>query len=291
MRLAFLGTPEPAVASLHALVAAGHDVAIVITRPDRRRGRGGVLSASPVKVAAESLGIPVAHRLADLDGRGVERGVVVAYGAMIPVRVLEAVPMLNVHFSLLPRWRGAAPVERAILAGDAETGVCIMSLEEGLDTGPVHLERRVVVDDKTAAQLYGELALVGAAVLVEVLASPNLLAHPRAQVGTVTYAEKLTKESWHVTPTMSRSVVLRTVRLGRAFTLVDGRRLRIDAARPGAALEIAPGSISSHDGVVIIGAADGPVVLDRVQPEGSRPMPASAWWTGARLDASAARWS
>lgn len=291
MRLAFLGTPEPAVASLRALVGAGHDVAIVITRPDRRRGRGGALSASPVKVAAESLGIPVVHRLADLDGVRVERGVVVAYGAMIPARVLGAVPMLNVHFSLLPRWRGAAPVERAILAGDAETGVCIMSLEEGLDTGPVHLERRVVIDEKTAAQLTAELALVGAAALVEVLASPDLLAHPRAQEGTATYAEKLTKETWHVTPAMSRSEVLRTVRLGGAFTFVDGRRVRIDDAQVGATIGVGAGAIASHDGEVTIGAADGPVELVRVQPEGSRPMSAIDWWAGARLDASSARWS
>jgi methionyl-tRNA formyltransferase len=118
MRLAFLGTPEPAIPSLRALVEAGHEVVIVITRPDRRRGRGSALSSSPVKGAALELGLRVSHQMSDLNGLNVERGVVVAYGALIRGSVLEKIPMLNVHFSLLPRWRGAAPVERAILAGD-----------------------------------------------------------------------------------------------------------------------------------------------------------------------------
>jgi methionyl-tRNA formyltransferase len=188
MRLAFLGTPDAAVPVLRALVDAGHDVAIVITRPDRRRGRGGELSPSPVKAAALSLGLEVGHRLDDLDGLEVQRGIVVAYGAMIPAAVLEKTPMLNVHFSLLPRWRGAAPVERAILAGDAETGVGIMSLEETLDTGPLHAERRTDVDDKTAAQLTAELASLGAEALIEVLASRELLENPTPQTGEATYA-------------------------------------------------------------------------------------------------------
>ncbi len=290
MHLAFLGTPEPAVASLRALVAASHDVQIVITRPDRRRGRGAGLTASPVKVAAQELGIRVAHRLADLDEVEVERGVVVAYGAMIPAAVLERIPMLNVHFSLLPRWRGAAPVERAILAGDAQTGVSVMTLEAGLDTGPVHLERRVDVGDKTATQLTDELARVGARALVEVLASKELLAHPRPQVGEATYAQKLTAETFHLDPSMSQSLVLRTVRLGRAFALVEGRRLRVDEARVSVA-RVVPGSVSLVDGEVVLGAADGGIALVQVQPEGSRPMAAKAWWAGARLDGATARWS
>ena len=137
MRLAFLGTPSAAVPSLEALVYAGHEVALVVTRPDRKRGRGSELSPSPVKQAALGLGLPVSHSLKDLEGLGVERGIVVAYGALIPAAVLAVTPMLNVHFSLLPRWRGAAPVQRAILAGDEQTGVCVMTLEEALDTGPV----------------------------------------------------------------------------------------------------------------------------------------------------------
>src|SRR5487761_2013917 len=142
MRLAFPGTPEAAAPTLQALVDAGHDVALVVTRPDRRRGRGAALSNSPVHETARGMGRDVAPPLGDLAAAAVERGVVVAYGALVPAEVLARIPMLNVHFSLLPRWRGAAPVERAILAGDVETGVSVMTLEATLDTGPVHLTRR-----------------------------------------------------------------------------------------------------------------------------------------------------
>lgn len=127
-----------AVRPLQDLVAAGHDIALCVTRPDRRRGRGGAVTPSPVKEAALDLGVPISHEMEDVAEAGVELAVVVAYGRIIPVTLLERVPMVNLHFSLLPRWRGAAPVERAILAGDRETGVCLMQLEEGLDTGPVY---------------------------------------------------------------------------------------------------------------------------------------------------------
>jgi methionyl-tRNA formyltransferase len=291
MRLVFLGTPDAAVPALRALVRAGHDVVIVITRPDRRRGRGPELTPSPVKRAALELGLPVGHHLSEIDGSTAERGVVVAYGALIPARLLEQVPMLNVHFSLLPRWRGAAPVERAILAGDIETGVTVMSLEAGLDTGPVHLERRVEVGQKSAAQLTDELADLGARALVEVLASPELLANPTTQSGEVTYAEKLTGETFHLQPSMTRAQFSRTVRLGRAFAMVEGRRLRVDGAHEIEVAGVAAGTLGALDGEVLLGCLDGAVVLDRVQPEGSTPMSASAWWAGARLDTTTARWS
>src|SRR5205807_7717429 len=138
LRLAFLGTPEAAVPPLRALVNAGHDVVLVVTQPDKRRGRGSATMPSPVKAAALELGLPVTERVDDVLDANVELGVVVAFGRLIKPQVLDKVPMINMHFSLLPRWRGAAPVERAILAGDRETGVAIMQLEEGLDTGPVY---------------------------------------------------------------------------------------------------------------------------------------------------------
>src|ERR1700688_651507 len=136
-RLVFLGTPPAAAVALEALVRAGHDVALVVSRVDARRGRGAELAPSAAKRAALALGLDVTERLDDVTTVGAEMGVVVAYGRLIPGRILESLPMVNVHFSLLPRWRGAAPVERAVLAGDTETGVCLMRLEETLDTGPV----------------------------------------------------------------------------------------------------------------------------------------------------------
>lgn len=289
MRLAFLGTPEAAVPSLRSLVAAGHGVEIVITRPERRRGRGSELSPSPVESAARELGLRVGHSLKDLEGVDVGWGVVVAYGAHIPGELLDRVPMLNVHFSLLPRWRGAAPVERAILAGDRETGVSVMSLDVALDTGPVHLERRVEVLEKSFAQLLDELAHLGADALVEVLDSASLLAYPTAQAGEATYAPKVTKETFHLTPVMSCALLLRTVRLGRAFTFVEGRRLLVESATL-ASDRVASGTVAPVDDQILLGASDGAIALNHVRPEGTRSMDGRSWWAGARFESRAREW-
>ena len=291
MRLAFLGTPEAAVPSLRALVDAGHHVELVITRPDRKRARGGHLSASPIKAYALELGLTVRHRLSDLDDVDVERGVVVAYGRLIPADLLARIPMLNVHFSLLPRWRGAAPVERAILAGDEQTGVSIMTLDVDLDTGPVHLERRVAIDDKSLSSLLDELAVEGADALIEVLASPELLAHPIAQVGEATFAAKLSKEDFHLVPSLPGEQLLRIVRLGRAFTMVGGRRLLVESASRVAAEDVPGGSIVVRSAQVVLGTVDGAIALERVRPENGKSMSATAWWVGSRIERDAAQWT
>jgi methionyl-tRNA formyltransferase len=150
-RVVFLGTPEIAVPYLEALVAGGLKVELVVTRPDVRRGRGNEVSASPVKIAAQKLNIPVSHDVSDVLKVATDQknlvGVVVAFGELISEEVLAQIPMVNVHFSLLPRWRGAAPVERAILAGDDATGVCIMRVVEKLDEGEVYARQEVAIDD------------------------------------------------------------------------------------------------------------------------------------------------
>ncbi|MFY9783878.1 MAG: methionyl-tRNA formyltransferase [Acidimicrobiales bacterium] len=290
MRLVFLGTPEAAVPSLEALVGAGHEVELVVTRPDRRRGRGGALGPSPVKVAATKLGLKVGHRLIEIDDVDVERGVVVAYGALIPAALLDRVPMLNVHFSLLPRWRGAAPVQRAILAGDDETGVSIISLEPSLDTGPVHLERRVSVGEKTAFELTQELAGVGARALLEVLDSPSLLDSPKPQVGEATYAEKLTKENLHLTPDTPAMLALRTVRLGGAYLFVADKRVVVLSSRASSD-HVPEGVLAYREGDVVAGSREGSWVLEAVRPEGSSTMTARAWWRGFRSGENDVRWS
>jgi len=282
MRLAFLGTPEAAVPSLRALVEAGHDVAMVISQPDRRRGRGALVTASPVKAAAEELGLIVAADLAALDDVDVERAVVVAYGQLIPGTLLERIPMLNVHFSLLPRWRGAAPVERAILAGDEVTGVGIISLETTLDTGPLHGERRTSTRGKTASALTAELAEMGAALLVDVLDDPQALASPRPQVGPSTYAAKLTPADFRLNATMSPLEATRVVALERAFLTVQGRRLKVHSVDPSDA-QLAAGTLRARGSEVVVGLTGGALALGWVQPEGSRAMSAAAWWAGARL--------
>ncbi|MGH9074310.1 MAG: methionyl-tRNA formyltransferase, partial [Acidimicrobiales bacterium] len=153
-------------------MGAGHEVCLVVTRPDRRRGRRGEPAPSPVKAAALDLGLTVAEEPEAAVGLGAELGVVVAYGALVKKAVLDHLPMVNLHFSLLPRWRGAAPVERAILAGDAVTGVCLMGLEEGLDTGPVYGCRQVTIGpEETAGELGERLGEVGTALLVERLSA------------------------------------------------------------------------------------------------------------------------
>ena len=283
-RLAYLGTPDMAVPPLRALVAAGHDIALCVTRPDRRRGRGKEETPSPVQVAATELGLAVTHDMNDLTTAGVELAVVVAYGRIIPARLLEQIPMVNLHFSLLPRWRGAAPVERAILAGDHETGVCLMKVEEGLDTGPVYAVRTVPVDDDiTLDALRTELVKVASALVVEALAGGVAgLPDPVPQEGEVTLADKISKEDLHLDWTKRAVELKRVVRLGRAWTTFRGKRLTVldVALGPGGdgAVGRPPGSLEG----AIVATGDGTLVLQRVQPESRSPMSADDWLRGLR---------
>ena len=283
-RLAYLGTPDMAVPPLRALVEAGHDIALCVTRPDRRRGRGKEETPSPVKVAAGELGIRVTHDMGDLTSAGVELAVVVAYGRIIPLRLLEQIPMVNLHFSLLPRWRGAAPVERAILAGDRETGVCLMKVEEGLDTGPVYAVRTVPLDDDiTLAALRLELVDVASALVVEALADGAAgLPDPVPQSGDVTLADKITKEDLHLDWTRPAVDLRRVVRLGRAWTTFRGKRLTVLATQRGpdeAGVDAAPpGSLRGP----VVATGRGSLILERVQPESRSPMSADEWLRGVR---------
>src|SRR5579884_1195507 len=192
-RLVYLGTPPVAVPPLRTLVEAGHDVALVVTRADKRRARRGGPEPSPVKAAAVELGIPVSHDIDDVLGTGAELGVVVAFGRIVPESVLARLPMVNVHFSLLPRWRGAAPVERAVLEGDAETGVCLMAVRPGLDTGPVYAcESTPIGEEETAEELRERLVAIACRMLERHLAGGLAgLPRPRDQSGVPSYAEKI----------------------------------------------------------------------------------------------------
>ena len=206
MRVVFMGSPEFAVPCLHALVRAGHEVALVVSQPDKPAGRGSQLTAPPVKRAAVELGLPVIQprsaRTGELhDALVASRAalaVVVAYGKILPRPVLEALPRgcINVHASLLPRYRGAAPVQWAVIHGERETGVAIMQLDEGMDTGPVLLERRIEIDpDETSGELLARLAPIGAAALIDAIGAIETgTAHPIPQDHTIaTHAPMLTK--------------------------------------------------------------------------------------------------
>lgn len=275
MRLVYLGTPELAVPPLRALVAAGHDVALVVTRVDRRRGRGGQTSPSPVKAAALELGLPVSHDVDDVLRVGAELGVVVAFGRIIKPHVLAELAMVNLHFSLLPRWRGAAPVERALLAGDAETGVCVMAVEEGLDTGGVYARAVVPIGPRTTAdQLAADLVDVGTPLLVDTLSRP--LGRPVPQAGEPTYAAKIEPADLELDWAQPADLLDRWVRVGGAWTTFRGRRLKI--------VEAEPTLRTSEPGVLVgdtVGAGRGALRLVTVQPEGRAPMPWPAFANGA----------
>lgn len=267
MKLVYLGTPGIAVAPLRALVDAGHEVVLVVTRADKRRGRGGAVSPSPVKAAAIELGLAVSHSvddvLAAVREQGAELGVVVAFGQIIKPHVLDEIPMVNLHFSLLPRWRGAAPVERALLAGDPVTGVCVMALEEGLDTGGVYARTDVPIGpETTASELRVELVEAGTRLLVDTLSRPldEWIDDPEPQLGEVTYAAKFSSDDFEIDWTKPAVEVHRLVRVGGAWTTFRGKRLKINEAD----------------------LVEGRVVPVVVQPEGKAAMSFDAWRNGAR---------
>ncbi|MCU1370504.1 MAG: Methionyl-tRNA formyltransferase [Ilumatobacteraceae bacterium] len=280
-RLVYLGTPEIAVPPLEALHAAGFEIALVVTGADKRRGRGKTTSPTPVKVAALALGLEVSHDVADVAGAGADLGVVVAFGQLLRRPVLEALPMVNLHFSLLPRWRGAAPVERAILAGDERTGVCVMAVEEGLDTGGVYARAELAVRrTSTAAELGIQLTEVGSQVLVETL--QHGIGEPEPQVGEPTYAHKLTAADREIHWDRPADEVHRVVRVGGAWTTFRGRRLKVLAAvveGPDAAPRPdAPGTLDGNR----VATLDGALHLVTVQPEGKAPVPVADWLRGIR---------
>jgi len=277
-RLAYLGTPDVAVPPLRALVDAGHEIALVVSRPDRRRGRGGALSPSPVKAAAIDLGLPVTDDLDAVLDAGVDLAVVVAYGRLIPTRILERVPMVNLHFSLLPRWRGAAPVERALLAGDAETGVCLMDIEPDLDTGAIHaVERTPISGSDTLNSLRSRLVEMGSEMLVRALAEG--FSEPTPQTGEISHAAKIDPGELCIDWSRPAVEIDRLIRLGGARTTFRGARLKIHAAS--IVDDGASPDIGAIDGL-IVGCGAGAIELLEVQPEGRARQRSTDWRNGAR---------
>ena len=287
-RIVYLGSPELSVAPLEALLAAGYEVPLVVSRPDKRRGRRGRPEPSPVKAAALGRGLAVSDRTADAVDAGADLGVVVAFGQLIRLPVLEALPLVNLHFSLLPRWRGAAPVERAVLAGDERTGVCLMALEEELDTGGVYRRAETAIDpDESVDELRTRLVELGIGLLLDALATGFGPAAP--QLGEPTYAAKLAPAELALDWARPAAELSRIVRVGRAWTTVDGRRLLVwraapvpaaDApgADPGAGAASGPGSVSG----TLVRTGEGWLRLDEVQPEGRARMTATTWLRGVR---------
>jgi len=275
-RLVYLGTPEESVPFLEALAAAGFDVALAVTRPDKRRGRRSDPTPSPVKAAAQNLGISVTSSVDDVLDADADLGVVVAFGQIIKPHVLHRLSMVNIHFSLLPRWRGAAPVERAILAGDQTTGVCLMEVAEGLDTGRVYRRVEVpITPEATAASM--RAGLVDAAVPMLVSALRDGLGTPEPQQGEPVYAAKISREELRLDWANSAEHLHRQVRVGGAWTTWKGKTLKIWSARPIEGSQ-PPGML---DGPVV-GTGDGQLRLVEVQSEGKSRQAAEDWLRGAR---------
>jgi methionyl-tRNA formyltransferase len=293
MRIVFMGTPAFAVPTLLALYEAGHAIAAAYTQPPRPAGRGKQERKSPVHLAAEKLGIPVCHpaSLRDLDTQAdflaheAELGVVVAYGLILPRAILDAPThgCLNVHASLLPHWRGAAPIQRAILAGDSVTGVTIMRMEEGLDTGPMLATARVPIEDKTAGELTDELAEIGAALLVETVADLGHL-EARPQPTGATYAEKIAKLETRLDWDKPAERLEREVRAFAPFPgswfEFDGERIKVLRARV-IGVNGATGAVLDDELTIACGNAALRPVL--VQPAGKQPMEAEAFLRGKQV--------
>ena len=296
LRVAFAGTPDFALPAFHALVGSRHTVVGVLTQPDRPKGRGRQLAASPVKLAAQACGVPVSQPVtlkteadrADLAAWQPDVLVVVAYGLILPRAALE-LPRLgcvNIHASLLPRWRGAAPIQRAILAGDALTGVSIMRMDVGLDTGPVFLERTVAIaPGETGGSLHDRLAAEGASAVVEVideLSTNGASSTPQREDG-VTYASKIDKAEALIDWTRGAVEIERQVRAFNpwpiAETRLDGEQLRIYAAR---AIDADHEPIGGESGKVVdvrgdsivVACGRGRLALSELQRPGRRPVAA-----------------
>jgi methionyl-tRNA formyltransferase len=290
----YLGTSAFAAAVLERLAASPHRPALVVTRPDRPKGRGRKLAAPPVAEAARALGIEVDQpdsvnddaARARIAAARPDAVVVCAFGALIREPLLSEHLMLNVHPSLLPRWRGAAPVERAIMAGDEETGVSIMGVTAGLDSGPVALARAEPIHaDDTYGTLAPRLADLGGSLLVEALDNwpLELVEQDEAQA---TYAEKIEAADRTLDPGRPAGEAARVVRaltphIGARIELPGGEPLRVHEAAPAAAGP-PPGELAGEDGRLLWGCADGALELRTVQPPGGRPMDAAAYLRGHR---------
>jgi methionyl-tRNA formyltransferase len=296
MKLVFAGTPEAAVPSLRALAAGPHSIVQVVTRTDAPLGRKRVLTPSPVAQAAADLGLPVlktnrldAAATAEIEALHPDLGVIVAYGGLVREPLLSAPRLgwVNLHFSLLPRWRGAAPVQHAVINGDDITGAVVFQLVPELDAGPVYgTTTRPITAEDTSGSLLAALALDGAALLGHVVADLAAgTAHPLEQVGSVTLAPKVTIDDARVDWAAPAAAVLGRVRgvtpEPGAFTTIGDGRLKLLEVAPAADAPAQPaGLLRVHDNRLLVGTGSDPVELRVVQPAGKKPMRALDWWRG-----------
>ena len=303
LEIVFAGSPSAAVPSLQALTASRHEVLAVLTREDSPQGRKRTLTPTAVAEAADALALPTikANRLAgaateQLSALQPDLGVIVAYGGLVrePLLSMPRLGWINLHFSLLPRWRGAAPVQRAIIAGDPTTGASVFQLVPELDAGDLygHLSQPIGAHE-TAGHLLDSLALSGAELLVQVIdAIADGEAQPEPQRGEVTLAPKLTLDDGRIDWTRPAVVVDSLIRgvtpEPGAFTMLDDQRLKVlEAAIARDRAALAPGVIAMDGGALLVGTATDPIEVISVHPAGKKPMRAADWWRGRPADAVA----
>ena len=297
MKLIFSGTPDFAALALQAIIAAGHEVALVLTQPDRPAGRGMTLQASPVKKLALEKNIEVFQPLSLKDAAaqakiaavGAEVMVVAAYGLILPQVVLDMPRLgcLNIHASLLPRWRGAAPIQRALLAGDAATGVCIMQMEAGLDTGPVLLRGAFpIAPDDTATTLHDRLAGLGAKLIVEVLGKLPLPATPQPVEG-VTYAHKIEKIEAVIDWSKSAAELDRHLRAFNPFpgaqALLGGQTIKLWRATPVAGSGEIGQILAVDRSTIVVACGEGALAISELQKAGGKRLPVQQFLAGHPL--------
>ena len=298
MRVIFAGTPPFAAAALNALADAGHDIALVLTQPDRPAGRGMKLTPSAVKQAALARGLPLSQPAslrtpeaqAELRVANADVMVVAAYGLILPQPVLDLPRLgcLNIHASLLPRWRGAAPIQRAILAGDRETGITIMQMDAGLDTGAMLSKTAVpILETDTAASLHDTLAAVGAQAIVAALANYATLVPQAQDDSQATYAAKLNKEEARLDWSQPAGLLARAVRaynpVPGAWTELDGEALKIWAAQARSGVGMPGEVLRAEADQLVIACGNGALAVQDIQPAGSKRMTAAAFLAGRAL--------
>ena len=301
MKLIFAGTPEFAATALAALIAAGHEIVLVLTQPDRPAGRGLKLVPSAVKIIAQKQMLKVEQPLtlkhadaqALIAAANADAMIVAAYGLILPqaILVIPRLGCINIHASLLPRWRGAAPIQRAILAGDAETGVTIMQMDEGLDTGDMLLKRNITIGEhETAGELHDRLAALGAQLIVEALNDlPAPVKQDAAQATSLaTYAAKISKDEALINWTEDAALIARKVRAYNpypgALTTLNGERLKIWRARVASQGNGAPGTVcESAPGELIIACGQGAIDMQELQRASGKRMSAASFLAGTTL--------
>ena len=294
MKVIFMGSPDFSVPVLDALVAAGHEIVCVYCQPPRPAGRGKKDRPTPVQARAEALGLPVRHpkslkgeaEQAEFAALGADVAVVVAYGLILPQAVLDAPAKgcLNIHASLLPRWRGAAPIHRAIMAGDAETGVCIMQMEAGLDTGPVLMRRALEIGaEETTGELHDRLSVLGAETIVEALGALDGLTPEVQPEDGVTYAVKIDKAEARVDWTRPATEIDRLIRglspFPGAWCEMDGVRVKLLGSR----LVAGSGAPGTVIGPLTVACGQGAVEITRAQKPGGRAMDAGEFLRGFQM--------